>query len=295
VTKVRDLTLRLGEAGRAYGSDPAVSSASAAWATRLLDVPGAEAIKRALMTAVAELHIHAGWAGFDGCLYSRAMHHYARALELGTKAGDAYCQALALNCAGLATEEHGQPNDGLKMLQLAQVRAWNVPADNQRTVVGEGSRAALEACSQADSATALARLGCWDAAYREVAKSRELWQPTRTDPGGDLDRPAACLELERGRLDAAESFAAASVRRWEGGSSQRDRVGAITLLATIHLRAGEPSGLQKAHGAITAVAKLSSARARTRLEPLIAALEARPGGDSRELARMARQVATVRV
>jgi hypothetical protein len=37
---------------------------------------------------------------------------------------------------------------------------------------------------------------------------------------------------------------------------------------------------------------LDSARARERLVPLAAALEARPGSDHRELARMARQVAT---
>jgi hypothetical protein len=38
-----------------------------------------------------------------------------------------------------------------------------------------------------------------------------------------------------------------------------------------------------------------SARARRRLEPLAAALDARPGADARQLARMARQVATTRV
>ncbi|MGH3906396.1 MAG: helix-turn-helix domain-containing protein, partial [Pseudonocardiaceae bacterium] len=59
VAKVRDLTRSLGEAGRAYGSDPEVSSAAAAWATRLLDVPGAEPVKRALRAAVAGSHIHA--------------------------------------------------------------------------------------------------------------------------------------------------------------------------------------------------------------------------------------------
>jgi hypothetical protein len=41
---------------------------------------------------------------------------------------------------------------------------------------------------------------------------------TPAEPYGDLDRPAACLELERGRLDAAEPFVDASMRRWEGGS-----------------------------------------------------------------------------
>ncbi len=125
-----------------------MSSAAATWATRLLGVPGAEPVKRALRVAVAELHIHAGWAAFDGCLYDRAMRHYTHALELAIEAGDAYCQVLALNCAGLATEEHGYPDDGLKMLQYGQLKAWDIPSDGQRTIVGEGSRAALEACGR---------------------------------------------------------------------------------------------------------------------------------------------------
>ncbi|MCA1673498.1 MAG: hypothetical protein LC799_15305, partial [Actinobacteria bacterium] len=65
--------------------------------------------------------------------------------------------------------------------------------------------------------------------------------------------------------------------------------------ATVHVRAGEPGGLQLAHSAVTAAAKLGSVRARRRLEPLAAALETRPGSDARQLARMARQVATTRV
>jgi hypothetical protein len=88
VAQVRDLTRRLGDAGRAHGSDPEVSSAAAAWATRLLDVPGTESAKRALKTAVSELHIHAGWAAFDSGLYDRTMFHYARGLEIATEAGD---------------------------------------------------------------------------------------------------------------------------------------------------------------------------------------------------------------
>jgi len=72
----------------------------------------------------------------------------------------------------------------------------------------------------ADSATALSRLEVPEAAQAAdtaLAKSRELWQPIPADAYGDLDRPAACLELARG-VDAAEEFALASVRRWEGGS-----------------------------------------------------------------------------
>jgi hypothetical protein len=32
-------------------------------------------VNRALMVAVAELHVEAGWSGFDAGLYDRAMHH----------------------------------------------------------------------------------------------------------------------------------------------------------------------------------------------------------------------------
>jgi hypothetical protein len=66
-----------------------------------------------------------------------------------------------------------------------------------------------------------------------------LARPTAADPSGDLDRVAARLELERGRLDAAEPLAAASVRRWESvsGHSERARTLSGVLLATIHVRA----------------------------------------------------------
>ena len=105
---------------------------------------------------------------------------------------------------------------------------------------------------------------------------------------------AARLEVARGRLDTAEPFAAASVRRWESVGIQRARTQSGILLATIHVRAGESDGLQLAHGAITGVTKLSSVRARQQLEPLVAALENQPGSDHCELARMARHVAATR-
>ncbi|MDQ3990215.1 MAG: hypothetical protein M3291_13675, partial [Actinomycetota bacterium] len=267
-----------------------MSSAAAAWASRLLDVPGPDAVRKALMVAVAQLHIQAGWAGFDGCLYDRAMHHYAQALELATEAGDAYCQVLALNWAALATEEHGQPNDALKLLQLAQFKARDIPSDQGAVVIGEGSNAALKACAAADSATAYHHLKRPEDADRYLAEARELWQPTRTDPYGDLDLVAARLELDRGHLDTAEPFAVASMRRWKGISERAHTYSGITL-ATIHVRAGEPRGLHLAHSAVVSVAKLNSIRARKRLDPLVAALDARPASDAQELARMARQVA----
>ena len=294
VAKVRDLTQRLGDAHRAYGPDPEVCGAATAWAMRLLDVSGSEPVKQALMIAVAEMHLQAGWAGVDAGLYDRAMYHCGRALELGTETGDAYCQAVALNRAGLATVEHGDPNEGLKLLQVGTVTALDIPPDEPRAVrVGGSGRAAVQAIALVDSATALADLDEPEKANTELARSRELWQPTPADTHGDLDRPAACLELERGHLDAAEPFAVASVRRWEG-VSQNGHTNSCVVLATIHVRAGEPRGLHLAHSAISAANKISSVRVRRRLVPLDAALEARPNSDAKQLARMARQVATTR-
>jgi transcriptional regulator with XRE-family HTH domain len=293
VGQVRNLTRRLGAASNA-GTDPAVLSAVAAWAEQLLSVPGAELVKRALKVAVAELHLEAAWAGFDAWRYDRAMHHFRIALELATQAGDVYLQAEALIQAGLAIREFGHPNDGLKMLQLGLVKAWDIPRDEQRAVVvGSIGKSAVEACGRDAAAIALADLGELDTAEREMAQARELWSATPADLYGDLDRPAALLALRRGRLDVAEPFAAASVRRWEG----INRVGhtqSSIVLATIHVQAGEPGGFSLAHSAITAVTKLSSVRARRRLEPLVTALEARPGTDTKDLARMARQVISTR-
>lgn len=291
VIQVRDLTRRLG-AGDIGCADPEVVSAAAGWASRLLGVSGTEPVRRALLVAVAELHSEAGWAAFDAGLYRRALYHYARSLELATEAGDAYLQALALTYAGLASEEHGYPDDGLKMLQCAQAKAWDIPPDDQRAVVvGEVGRAAVEACALEESAIALARLGNFLAAVSHLAKGRELWTPTRTDPFGDMDRPAARLELARGSLDAAEALATASIRRWPSGK-QISRLRSGAVLATIHVKAGERNGLQLAHQTITAVAQLSSVRVRKQLVPLANALAARPGSDAAELTRMARHVAT---
>jgi hypothetical protein len=108
---------------------------------------------------------------------------------------------------------------------------------------------------------------------------------------------AALLELERGRLDIAEQFAASSVRRWDGLSRLGNTRSSVTL-ATIHVRASEQDGLQMAHHAITAItatSKISSMRVRQRLLPLAADLDARRGSDYQDLARMALQVASTRV
>ena len=153
--------------------------------------------------------------------------------------------------------------------------------------------AGVQAIALVDSATALADLDEPEKANTDLARARGLWQPTSADTHGDLDRPAAILELERGHLDAAEPFAVASVRRWEG-VSQNGHTNSCVVLATIHVQAGDANGLRLAHSAISATNKLTSVRVRRRLVPLADALDARTGSDAKQLARMARQVASTR-
>jgi hypothetical protein len=86
--------------------------------------------------------------------------------------------------------------------------------------------------------------------------------------------------------EAAEPLAAASVRRWEDVSQVGHAQSGI-VLATVHVLAGERDGLPMAHTAITTVSRLSSTRARRRLQPLATALADRPGRDAQDFTRLA--------
>jgi hypothetical protein len=110
---------------------------------------------------------------------------------------------------------------------------------------------------------------------------------------GDL--VTAVIQLDLGQLDAAEQSAASAVRTYSE-SHRRSRTLAELFLAEVHVRAGEYQGLTLARHAIDEVSTLQSVAARRqRLMPLAAALEARPGSDTGELARVARKIAATRI
>jgi hypothetical protein len=138
-------------------------------------------------------------------------------------------------------------------------------------------------------------MGGPDEATRCLAEAHDGWEPRDAFEHGESDLETAVIQLDLGRLDIAEQFAASAVRTYGEGH----RVGhtmAELLLAEVHIRAGEPQGLTLAHQAIDGVSTHQSVAARReRLVPLAAALEARPGTDTRELARTARQIAETRI
>ncbi|MGH3534937.1 MAG: hypothetical protein ACRDQG_09545, partial [Pseudonocardiaceae bacterium] len=85
-------------------------------------------------------------------------------------------------------------------------------------------------------------------------------------------------------------------RTFAQGSDRRDGVEAQLVHARLHVQTGEPTGLRLAHDAITTVSQVHSSLPRELwLEPLADALDTRSSSDAKDLARMARQVATTRV
>jgi hypothetical protein len=152
----------------------------------------------------------------------------------------------------------------------------------------------MTACLDSLQARALARMDRPERARSKIAAAHDKWQAPDTFAQADADYRNADISVCLGQLDTAEQFAALSVRAW-GDRDRRPAASARIMLATIHVRAGEPRGTQLAHNAITAAAKLSSDRVRKRLLPLADELDTRRGGDYQELARMARQVAATRI
>ncbi len=174
----------------------------------------------------------------------------------------------------------GAWNDGLKAFQLGLVSSED---------------AETTAWLHAETALPLAAMGQHDAALSAISNAR---QHPLTDPfdQADMDFTTSLVYDRLGQTDAAERFAALSVRRWaEEGSAHRDSVEAQIMLASLHIRAGELDSPALASQAIDSASSLRSTRARVKLGRVVSALEARPRADFTELAHRARRVASVQV
>lgn len=283
VRAVRDLTERLRVVARTYGGQADTLGALAARSTRLMYVAGADTVRRALGSALAELQTTAGWACYDVGADDAARTHFTTALELATTVDDPHAAASSLRHAGIMTTQRGAPNDGLKLYQLAQLRLMDTPSGDDKVIE-------LRAWLKAHCASALVDLGRVDDGVTQLVAARDGWQPPDPYEQADMDWLTAQLHMRLGRLDLAEPFASSSVHAW-GNTGRREGTMAETTLATLHVQAGEPRGPELAQRAIGGVAELRSNRARDRLLPLAEALEVRR---YRDLAQRAREVATSR-
>ncbi len=297
VHAVAAVTERLRGVGRQFGGQGELFGAAAQRYTRWMAVPASEVVKARLGAALAELYTEAGWSYHDSGVDGTGC--FTRALRLAHKAGDTFGIANAAWNAGTTLVRSGHPNDALKCFQLGQfsLRGFQPGKATSATLRADDPRIpTLTAFLNLNSATAYALLDLPDQAKRCLAAAREGWAPRDAFERGAMDRATSEIQLDLGQLDTAEQFAASAVRTYGDTHLRRGRTRAELALAEVYVRAGEPRGLVLARQAIEAVSTLQSvAVRRERLVPLTTALEARPGNDAKEIARMARQVAATRV
>lgn len=287
VDAIRNLTGRLRVLARQFGGQGETVSAIAVRSLKLMKVPAADSVHAALASALAELHTVAGWCCFDtGVSPDVTRSHFTRAMELGAGADDAYRAVDAFYHAGM-TMQNDDPNQALKMFQLAQFRLSQEAGRHPRT-------GTLNAWLHADSARSMIMMDRPDQARSSLAAARDEWHPADRFDQADMDHVLAQAHRDLGELDTAERLAASSARTW-GEEDRRDGVQTAITLASIHVEAGEPDGLTLAERAIRDAAALRSRRARAKLSDLADVLGTRPGGPSRELAVEARKVAATTV
>ena len=287
VEAVADLLVQLRAWARAWGGLAEVLGAVAVQSKRLLTVPGEDTIRARLGSVLAELHTEAGWTYFDSGDDDAADYYYCQALDIARQFGDRYQMAHALRHAGMLPLERGRFDDSLKLFQLGQIAFMPLDGSSGKD---DPRITHMTACLDSLQARALARMDRPEHARSKLAAARGKWQAPDAFAQADADYRHADISLCLNQLDGAEQFAALSVRAW-GQQDRRPAASARILLATVHVRAGEPRGTQLAHNAITAATKLSSDRVRKRLLPLADELDTRRGTDYQDLARMARQVA----
>lgn len=287
VEAIRNLTERLRVLARQYGGQGETVSAVAVRSLKLMKVPASDGVHASMASALADLHTVAGWCCFDsGVSPDVTRTHFARAMELGAGGGDTYRAVDAFYHAAM-TMQRDEPDQALKMFQLAQFRLGQEGSDHPR-------KRTLDAWLHTDSARTLITMGRPGQARSSLAAARDKWNPADRFDQADMDHVLAQAHRDLGQLDTAERLAASSARTW-GAEDRRDGVQAAITLAAIHVESGEQDGLTLAETAIRDAGELRSHRARARLGDLAEVLAAGSGGSSRELAVHARRVATAQV
>ncbi len=99
VEAIRDLTTTVAKAARTVGGQAGPACSLADWADRCLTAKASDEARKALLSALADLHVIAAWCCHDSYAPVAAHQHFARAVELATQAGDNYRASYALSYA----------------------------------------------------------------------------------------------------------------------------------------------------------------------------------------------------
>ncbi|MGH3751874.1 MAG: helix-turn-helix domain-containing protein, partial [Pseudonocardiaceae bacterium] len=218
---MQDLTRAVAVAARTVGGQAGPACSLADWADRCLAAEASGAARQALLAALADLHVIAAWCCHDSYAPVLAHQHFTRAVELAIEAGDSYRASYALRHAAAMLIDRDQPNNALKLTQLAELHLDGAPRDDPRVAPLRSQLVVVSALTQAQ----LADPGSEMAARRvrsELARSRDGWDPPSLHHRAAMDLTTSVVHLHLGALDIAEPMAAVSVRTFAQGHHGRE-------------------------------------------------------------------------
>ena len=248
------------------------------WTTRLLGAQATETTKAELNRVASVLVNVAGWGAFDAGYHDEARRYFRLALRCAEYSYDWGSRASVLSDMARQAIYVGRPDDGLSLVELAQVRQDRLPATG---------RAMLSAVR----ARALAKLGRAAECQGAVRAAEDHFASSRVgdDPGWDrwfewFDVAELYGDTGHAMLDVAldgHYVSDAHDRLYRAVTSYRAekacwRALAVGKLAILELAKGDPhAGVEYARQAVTAAAPLRSARALDDLKALDRALGSR--------------------
>ncbi|GLY69975.1 helix-turn-helix domain-containing protein [Amycolatopsis taiwanensis] len=246
------------------------------WATQLLDASATDRVKTDLYRSVGFLVDIAGWGAFDAGYHETARKYFHLALHCAEQADDWGLRANILSDMARQAIYVGRPDDGLSLIELAQVRQ-----DRQTPTV----RAMLSMVR----ARMLAKVGRAEDCYAAVMTAEEHFsnQNPREDPpwityfdaadlAGDAGHALLDIALTGKHIEETRNRLRRSIESYSPGQA-RARAFALGKLAILELNVGDASeGIFYAEQALDAEAPLKSRRAKDDLAEMQKALSKQP-------------------
>ncbi|WP_433872382.1 helix-turn-helix domain-containing protein [Saccharopolyspora sp. CA-218241] len=245
------------------------------WATSLLGAQATEKVRNQLYRSVGFLVDIAGWGAFDAGHHDTARSYFRLALGCAEQADDWGLRANVLSDMARQAIYVNRPDDGLSLIELAQVRQ-----DRQTPTV----RSMLATVH----ARALAKVGRGEDCYRAVMGAEDSFGDRRVgddppwityfnsaDLAGDTGHALLDVALDGEHVDDARDRLRRSVDTYSQAQA-RARAFSLGKLAILELSVGDADrGVDYGEQALAAEAPLKSQRARDDLAELRKALRAR--------------------
>lgn len=266
-------TAELRALDRQYGG-AGVERAIAAYACRgeqLLPLASSDIIHQQMAAALADCYLLAGWASFDAGHPEKGRHHFHNALTFCEIAGESDITASVLYTIARMEIDSGEPNEGLKHLQLASMGA--APDSMWRQFI------------EADMGRAYAAMGIEKRA-RDAIERTTYQLPGEHNTADLMGVTSATYASLHHYQDAAVILHDLLPQRKK--SAARAVAGELTRLATVCLEMGEiDQGLAAGKHALRAVNMVpGSLRTMQRLAPLRQAALKRKDSSCQDFAQM---------